>query len=305
MVMRMFISHDVDSLEAKRLARQVRLDERLSRDQRNEMGQFATPSALADDIAKTVARFWDRGQIRFFEPALGTGAFYAALLRNFPQDRIVSAAGIERDAHYASVAHQLWGDKGLKVTKADFMVLRYPEAHHLPNLILTNPPYVRHHHLTSSEKGRFQKLASQVAGGNISGLSGLYTYFVFAAHQWLAEDGLAAWLIPSEFMDVNYGESLRRYFSRQVSLLRIHRFDPSDVQFADAMVSSAVVIFRRRIPSEHHTVGVSHGGSVSDPHVCVNVPATSLQTSSKWSRLFSGGSLQGQGSENPLFCFSL
>ena len=73
-------------------------------------------------------------------------------------------------------------------------------------------------------------------------------------------------------MDVNYGESLRRYFSHQVSLLRVHRFDPSDVQFADALAFSAVVIFRRRTPSNNHKVQVSHGGSVSDPHCCVDVP---------------------------------
>jgi adenine-specific DNA-methyltransferase len=294
-----FISQMVASLEAKRMVRQIELDARLSSDQRNEMGQFATAPALANDIAKAVATLWGDGQIRFFEPALGTGAFYCALLRNFPRDKIISATGVERDRRYADVAQQVWGEAGLKVTTADFMGLTHPDHDHLPNLLLTNPPYVRHHHLTGSEKGRFQKLGSQVSGGSVSGLSGLYTYFVFAAHKWLADDGLAAWLIPSEFMDVNYGESLRRYFSHHVSLLRVHRFDPSDVQFADALVSSAVVIFRRRTPSNNHKVQVSHGGSVSDPLCCVDVPVTSLQANPKWSRLFNGSSL-APGSETPL-----
>jgi adenine-specific DNA-methyltransferase len=299
MTNRFVISHEVDLLEAKRLAQQIALDECLSSGRRNEMGQFATPPVLANDIAKAVAKLWSDEQIRFLEPALGTGAFYSALLRNFPHDKIVSAAGVERDHQHASVARQLWSETGLQVRTADFMLLEHP-GDNLPNLILTNPPYVRHHHLTSSEKGHFQKMASQVSGGSVSGLSGLYTYFVLAAHQWLAEGGLAAWLIPSEFMDVNYGESIRRYFSRQVSLLRIHRFDPSDVQFADALVSSAVVMFSRRTPSNDHKVQVSHGGSVSDPHFCESVPVASLQTNSKWSRLFNGGSLRAQPSETNL-----
>jgi len=300
MVRRVLVSDEIGSLEATRVARQAQLDDGLSRDRRNEMGQFATPSLLADDIARAVAKFWDHRQaIRFLEPALGTGAFYSALLRSFPADEIESAAGVERDREYASAAQQIWGQLGLKVTTADFTTLTRPDEAHAPNLILTNPPYVRHHHLTSREKGRFQKLACLVSGGSVSGLSGLYIYFVFAAHQWLAEGGLAAWLIPSEFMDVNYGESLRRYFSRQVSLLQIHRFDPSDVQFADALVSSAVVIFRRQIPAGDHKVEVSHGGSVSDPHFRHDVPVTSLQSNPKWSRLFNGGCLT-QRSEMPL-----
>ncbi len=298
-----FITHDIGTLEALRLSRQAQLDECLSRDERNESGQFATPSLLADDIAAAAAKFWDQEkeeEIRFLEPALGTGAFFSALVRHFRSDKIVSATGVERDKGYASVARQVWEKAGLRVTTADFMALTPSPNERLPNLILTNPPYVRHHHLDSSEKARFKKLASQISGGSVSGLSGLYTYFVFAAHQWLAEGGLAAWLIPSEFMDVNYGESLRRYFSNQVSLLSIHRFDPSDVQFADALVSSAVVIFRHRPPSHHHQVQVSHGGSTSNPHYREMVSARFLQENSKWSRLFSVNSSRARPSETNL-----
>ncbi len=61
----------------------------------------------------------------------------------------------------------------------------------------------------------------------------------------MEDEGLAVWLIPSEFMDVNYGAALRRYLSERVTLLQIHRFCPTDVQFTDALVSSAVVIFRK------------------------------------------------------------
>src|ERR1700690_4617128 len=121
-----FISQEVSSLEAKRLVQQIELDACLSSGQRNEMGQFATPPALANAIAKAVATLWGDGQIRFFEPALGTGAFYAALLRNFPQDKIISATGVERDQRYANVAQQVWGEAGLKVTTADFMGLTHP-----------------------------------------------------------------------------------------------------------------------------------------------------------------------------------
>jgi adenine-specific DNA-methyltransferase len=55
----------------------------------------------------------------------------------------------------------------------------------------------------------------------------------------MADDGYAAWLIPSEFMDVNYGAALKRYLTDHVTLIRVHRFDPADVQFGDALVSSS------------------------------------------------------------------
>jgi hypothetical protein len=76
----------------------------------------------------------------------------------------------------------------------------------------------------------------------------MYCYFLLLCHEWMEEQGLAIWLIPSEFMDVNYGGTLRRYLTERVALLHIHRFSPSDLQFADAMVSSAVVVFRKSLP---------------------------------------------------------
>jgi hypothetical protein len=97
----------------------------------------------------------------------------------------------------------------------------------------------------------------------MSGLAGLYCYFLLLADSWLSENGFAVWLIPSEFMDVNYGREVKRYLTESVTLVRIHRFCPADVQFDDALVSSAVVVFEKRSPEPNHTVTVSFGGTLT------------------------------------------
>src|SRR5207302_6159457 len=81
----------------------------------------------------------------------------------------------------------------------------------------------------------------------ISGLAGLYCYFLLLADAWLADGGFGIWLIPSEFMDVNYGQAVKRYLTEDVKLVHIHRFCPADVQFSDALVSSAVVVFEKTL----------------------------------------------------------
>jgi len=69
----------------------------------------------------------------------------------------------------------------------------------------------------------------------------------------MEQEGLAIWLIPSEFMDVNYSDEMRRYLTEWVTRIHIHRFSPSDLQFSDALVSSAVIVFRKTLSnSEHH-----------------------------------------------------
>jgi len=118
----------------------------------------------------------------------------------------------------------------------------------------------------------------------ISGLAGLYCYFLLLCHDWMEEQGLAIWLIPSEFMDVNYGVTLRRYLSERVTLLHIHRFCPTDVQFTDALVSSAVVVFRKSPPPNGHRVRFSFAGPIDSPTSEALVPLDVLRRSRKWTQ---------------------
>src|SRR5205814_549454 len=102
------------------------------------------------------------------------------------------------------------------------------------------------------------------------------------ATAWLEDGGWAAWLIPSEFMDVNYGAALRRFLTDRVTLIRAHRFDPNEVQFGDALVSSAVLVFRKAPPPRDHAVEFSYGGELGAPRVCDPIPLERLRGSRKW-----------------------
>jgi len=269
--------------EAARLESQAMLDASKTQEERNRMGQFATPSPLALEILSYAKKFFPNGQkIRFLDPALGSGAFYSSLLRAFPADHLASAIGYEIDPHYGIPARQLWGNTGLDVRLMDFT--KANPAGNTFNLIICNPPYVRHHHILNGDKARIQAASHQASGIQFSGLAGLYCHFLGLAHAWLAEGGIAGWLIPSEFMDVNYGEAVKRYLLNNVKLLHIHRFDPEDVQFGDALVSSTVVWFRKERPPQNYEVEFSFGGALSSPKVSRLVSSNDLRSEAKWTR---------------------
>jgi hypothetical protein len=143
---------------------------------------------------------------------------------------------------------------------------------------------VRHHHLDGGDKDRLKAQLARSLHMEISGLAGLYCYFLLLCHDWMEEQGLAIWLIPSEFMDVNYGATLRRYLTERVTLVHIHRFCPTDVQFTDALVSSAVVVFRKILPPAGHQIRVSFGGEIENPSTEALVPLDVLRDSRKWTQ---------------------
>ncbi|NJL54253.1 SAM-dependent DNA methyltransferase [bacterium] len=274
----------IDQLESQRQALQAKLDKKKTQKERNIMGQFSTPIALANDILKHAKNiFPKRDKIRFLDPAFGTGSFYSALNNVFPEGCIEAATGYEIDEYYGKPALELWKNASLNYRLADFTKEQPPGENEKYNLIICNPPYVRHHHINGQKK-RLQAQALEAANIKLSGLAGLYCYFLALSHPWMKKNGIAGWLIPSEFMDVNYGQAVKDYLLNKVTLLQIHRFDPSDVQFDDALVSSAIVWFTNKMPYKNHTVRFTYGGLINNPAHQKEISIDVLEKEKKWTR---------------------
>lgn len=282
----MTITYISSGVEEYRLTLQAALDAEKSQHERNRLGQFSTPTALARDVvAYGLGLLPDHVPIRFLDPAIGTGSFYSALLASNAVRRIEAAEGYEIDPHYELPARNLWAGTPLRLHLGDFTKAVPPATTEKRfNLVICNPPYVRHHYLESDDKKRLQSLARMVFGAQLGGLAGLYCYFLALVHSWMSPGAVAAWLIPSEFMDVNYGQAVKRYLLEKVTLLRIHRFDPNDVQFADALVSSAVVFFRNETPPAEYNVEFSYGGNLHSPTLSKRIARDALESERKWTR---------------------
>jgi hypothetical protein len=292
------VSSVLKRAEKSRLERQIELDSRFTNSERNRLGQFSTPPELALDILRVAAKIFPKaGEVKFLDPGLGTGAFFSALLRVFPRKRINKAVGLELDTQVATTAKELWCNFGLDVNTADFT--RSSESRQLNtrfNLVICNPPYVRHHHLSSQEKARLRRLATRITGIDPGGLAGLYCYFMLLSHAWMDEGGLGLWLVPSEFLDVNYGDSLRRYLAEKVALIRIHRFAPEDLKFSDALVTSCVVVFQKRTPDEQDQVRLTEGQSLLKPGTSKGFALADLRGSRKWGTMISGSRFRKRSS---------
>jgi adenine-specific DNA-methyltransferase len=89
-------------------------------------------------------------------------------------------------------------------------------------------------------------------------------------------------LVPSEFLDVNYGVVVQQFLLQNVVLTRIHLFESEDVQFDDALVSSAVVWYKKGRATKDHFVEFSYGGSLLNPAYSRIEAQQSLHAHEKW-----------------------
>jgi methylase of polypeptide subunit release factors len=282
------ISHS----EAQRVEFQTALDSRRDSSARNRLGQYATPYALARSIvSNAVAQLDVDAPIHFLEPSLGTGAFFSAMSSVVEEDKIAECVGVEIDTEFANASRSLWQSSKHQVLHSNFFDFAQQKSNfHRFNLLCANPPYTRHHHIPANEKIGLQAYVKHRFGIEASGLSGLYLYFIFAVHDLLADGAIASWLIPTEFLSVNYGKSLREYLRTEVSLIEIKLFDPANVQFDDALVSSCVLTYEKTKPKESHTFLVS----VPNTDTCdQSVEIKNLSSTQKWNLLNSKRNFDG------------
>jgi len=255
---------------------------------RNKLGQYFTPASVAKEMVSFALELMPPSQeIRFLEPGFGHGAFYKALIQSVPGSRLSKAWGYEINPDYVEYMNEACSDGILDLRLADFTTALLPNSEKKVNLLLCNPPYVRHHHISLSNKKLLSENVQKATGISLNGRAGLYCYFILVAHSWLAPDAISGWLLPSEFMDTEYGKAIREYLTTNVMLHRIHRFESSESLFYDAIVSSTIVFFHNRIPVEDHEVDLSFGDRLSTPTITSRLKISQLKRARKWSSLLS------------------
>jgi len=239
-----------------------------------------TPPELASSIATYALSHWPKNQpINFGDPAVGTGAFFAALLHATGGKSPQSAVGVEISAKQADAAQWRWQAKGLKVVCEDYL---HMETLAPRNLILANPPYLRHQEIDKEYKSKLRQRASVILGRQVSALSGQYVYFMLLSHSWMEPGALAAWLIPTEFMKARYGDALRFYLTHLVTPIRIHQYDRTTPQFEGARVLPSVVVFRNQAPEPDHKCQLTVDGTLEEPEYGEFVSVQQLRELGTW-----------------------
>ena len=269
----------VEEIEALRQRLQTEIDGRKDIESRRMMGQFATPHNLSRQIVSETLPYLAKKphSLQMLETSMGIGSFVASALITMP-NLIKGICGYELDDDFYNAAVKIWKGRPVRPVRGDFT-----KATPMPvyDIVFSNPPYVRHHSLGFDEKIRLQNLVQDTLGIRISGLAGLYCHFMLLSYLWMKPGAVGAWLIPSEWMTVNYGSALRGFLTRKVKILRIHRFDAEDVRFSDALVSSCVVWFKK-CATDDEPARFTFGSDIENPVRERAIRISDLRVTEKW-----------------------
>lgn len=208
--------------------------------ERRDTGQTFTP------IEAVTGMFtWadSRGEIaRIVDPGAGSGRYVLYGLR-----RNVHAVGVaaETDPLVALLlranAEALGLTHRLKIHLGDYRTLELDPIDGR-TLFIGNPPYVRHHDIEPHWKDWYSN-SLKALGHASSQLAGLHLHF-FVKTLSLAKHGdLGCFITAAEWLDVNYGQSLRDLLTNGLGGHAVFVVSPEVSVFGDAMVTACITCF--------------------------------------------------------------
>lgn len=202
-------------------------------------GAVYTPEAIVRPMVEWVL---EQNPNRVVDPGAGSGRFVMHALSRRPD---MAAIAVDLDPLAALMTRAnvaVRGFKNVRVLNADYAKVKIPNIEGRTAYI-GNPPYVRHHELSAQAKAR-AKLTAVAMGHEISGLAGLHAHF-FLYTALLAKSGdVGCFVTSSEWLDVNYGEVVRKLLVAGLGAESIHVVAPEALPFEGTQTTAVVTTFK-------------------------------------------------------------
>ena len=218
-----------------------------ARESLREKGQFWTPEWIADAM---VAYVLTGETDTIFDPAVGAGSFFrsAKALADRTNRRIrLSGSELDPDTLRQARIHGLTADDLRNVELNDF-VLQPPQGR--LKAIVANPPYIRHHRLSSTVKAQLKVLGTQLIGQPLDGRAGLHVYFLLRALQLLSPNGRLAFIVPADTCEGVFATLLWSWIASQYRLDAVVTFTPEASPFPGVDTNPVIILIRNLHPSD-------------------------------------------------------
>src|SRR5574340_1199767 len=222
---------------------EIELAARLTSAQRTQLGQVFTPFVIAREMAAWVTAL--RPPSHVLDPALGLGVFLRAVLQNSTQPH-PRLTGYEIDADLADQAQRLFSQNGF--SEVEIHPSSYLSASWAPryDAILCNPPYRRFRGLPGKDDLVLQVKTN--TGLEISRAANLYAFFLIKAVHQLTEGGRAAFILPFEFFNADYGRVIKQYLLDQGVLRKILILGEKIYPFEQVITTTCILCLERTPP---------------------------------------------------------
>ena len=184
---------------------------------KKEIGEYYTPFNLVSSMIEYVQEKILNMDV--LEPSAGDGRFVNCLLNYKPK----SLDCIELFETKCQEIRKISDSSKLNVICNDFIEFSL-NSNKKYDLIIGNPPYIKKTNMNSTIINNSAKLLNELKIDKIK-IENIWVSFILASVKLLKTNGSIFFVLPFEFLQVNYSEELRLYLEKKFNKIEIIVFD--------------------------------------------------------------------------------
>lgn len=201
---------------------------------RKKYAQFFTPEQISDFMASWVLK-GKRGKVDILEPAFGLGMFSRSMYKLNPQIRVV---GYDIDKTIYTYANDNFVNSkyDIKINNENYLTASWSEKF---DGIICNPPYFKFH---DYDNATLVPIVNSKLHIHLNGFTNIYTLFLLKSIFQMKEGGRMAYIIPSEFLNSDYGVEVKRTLLQSGVLRHVIIVDFTQCAFDDALTTACILL---------------------------------------------------------------
>ncbi len=206
-----------------------------SQKHRKSKGQFFTPLPIAEVMSEWL--LGDKTIKRILEPAFGLGIFSRILTK---RNNNIEIYGYEKDnIMFQFALREFLNQPEIHLYNKDYIE---NDWHNSYDGIICNPPYFKFHNYDNIN---ISKSISRKLNIRLNGFVNLYTLFLLKSIHQLNENGRASFILPSEFLNSDYGKDIKDYLVESKTLRHIFIIDFNQNVFGDAITTACILLMAK------------------------------------------------------------
>jgi adenine-specific DNA-methyltransferase len=204
----------------------------VSLEHREKFAQFFTPCSAAELMIKWL--LGNENLQNVLEPAFGLGIFSRTLLK---KKNDVQIKGFEIDnIIFERAKREFSSTEQLNLLLKDYMFNDWQNKY---DGIVCNPPYFKFHDYDN--KNILKEIENKLQC-KLSGFTNLYTLFLLKSIHQLKPNGRCAYIIPSEFLNSDYGKLVKTHLLKTRSLRHIIVVYFEENVFDEALTTASIIL---------------------------------------------------------------
>lgn len=247
---------------------------------RKKYAQFFTPEEISDFMASWVL-FNSHKCADILDPAFGLGILCHSLLKI---NKDIKVTGYDIDDKVLSAAQANFSSlkKNVSIHKQDYLKSSWDDKY---DGIICNPPYLKFHDYNNTY---YVSDVNSHLGISLNGFTNIYTLFLLKSISQLNKGGRLAYIIPSEFLNSDYGVEVKRALIKTNTLKHVIIVDFKECAFDDALTTASILFCEKNDRTD--SIRFSTIKNISDLNTCYNrfqsFAPKNLDVTIKWKQYY-------------------